>query len=197
MVKYKSTCYQLHLLFSVKLLRFESLPEFFQLWFFSSSKFLLRPHDVAITFFICSSISLSWWIRYNFQQFFFKSDQVRLKNWWLNTKVHVISCTYCSLWSFYASSRFRNSSGYGFFRRQNFCYDHMTSQSLSSFVHAISTELRAWRNFSLLVQRVFCSLEWLSFVHTLLTSHKNDFLTEIDFSFLKFKEKRLSAFVSL
>ena len=37
------------------------------------------------------------------------------------------------------------------FRRLDFCYDHMTSQSaFCSFVHAVSTELRAWRHFSLL-----------------------------------------------
>ena len=32
-----------------------------------------------------------------------------------------------------------------------------------SFVHAISTEVRVWRHFSLLVERVFCSFAWLIF----------------------------------
>ena len=38
-------------------------------------------------------------------------------------------------------------------------YDVTTT--FCSFVHAISSETRAWRQFSLLVERVFCSIAWL------------------------------------
>ena len=37
------------------------------------------------------------------------------------------------------------------------------TSTFCSFVHAISTELHAWRHFSLLVERFFCSFAWLSF----------------------------------
>ena len=45
------------------------------------------------------------------------------------------------------------------------------------FVYAISTELRVWRHFSLLVERVFCSFAWLNFwSHLTYLTHKNDSL---------------------
>ena len=56
-----------------------------------------------------------------------------------------------------------------FFRRQDFCYDHMTSQPLQIcflFIRSrkFSTEVRAWRHFLLLVEQVFCSFAWESLI---------------------------------
>ena len=90
--------------------------------------------------------------------------------------------------------------------RQDFCYDHMTSQPLfvhsfmqfrsctfCSFVHAKRTQI--WiacvtSFFSFIVASFFCSFAWLNFWSrvTYLTL-KNDFLT-LKMTFLKFDLKR-------
>ena len=47
---------------------------------------------------------------------------------------------------------------------------HHFKSAFSSFLHAISTEVRAWRHFSLLVERVFCHSRDYCFGPTWLTS---------------------------
>ena len=59
-----------------------------------------------------------------------------------------------------------------------------------SFVHANSTEVRVWRDFSLLVEHVFCSFAWLNFwSHLTYLTLKNDFLT-LKLTFIYFNSKR-------
>ena len=56
-------------------------------------------------------------------------------------------------------------------------HNHFKS-AFCSFVHAIPSELRAWRHFSLLVASFICSLAWLNFwSHVTYLTLKNDFLT--------------------
>ena len=59
-----------------------------------------------------------------------------------------------------------------------------------SFVHAISTELRAWRHFSLLVERTLCSFTWWSFwSHVTYLTLKNHFNT-VRLTVLYFNSRR-------
>ena len=61
-----------------------------------------------------------------------------------------------------------------------------------SFVHAISwvKKLHAWRHFSLLVERVFCLVAWLSFWPHLTYFHQEGLPhTEIDFFTLIQRDK--------
>ena len=70
-----------------------------------------------------------------------------------------------------------------FLLRQNFCsnsgrhnHNHFKS-AFCSFVHVISTEVRAWRHFSLLVERVFLFIPAILFwSHLTYLTLKNDFL---------------------
>ena len=70
------------------------------------------------------------------------------------------------------------------------CHNHLKSV-FSSFIHAISTEVRAWRHFSLLVERgLFCSFAWLSLLSRVTyPALTNDFLT-LALSFLYFNSKK-------
>ena len=55
-------------------------------------------------------------------------------------------------------------------------HNHFKS-AFCSLIHAISTEVRVWRHFLLLVERVFCSFAWLNFwSHLTYLTLKNDFL---------------------
>ena len=68
-------------------------------------------------------------------------------------------------------------------------HNHFKS-ACCSFIHAISTEVRAWRHFLLLVERVFCSFAWLSFwSHLTYLTLKNDFLT-LKLNSIYFNSKR-------
>ena len=69
-------------------------------------------------------------------------------------------------------------------------HNHFKS-AFCSLVHAISTELRAWRHFSLWVERVCCSFAWLNFwSHLTYLTLKNDFVTLKLTYLLWFKEIR-------
>ena len=69
-------------------------------------------------------------------------------------------------------------------------YDVTTTSNLL-LVHAISTELRALRHFSLFLERVFCSFAWLSFwSHVAYLTLKNDFLAlKLTFLYLIQRDK--------
>ena len=67
------------------------------------------------------------------------------------------------------SSRFRNSSGYiSYFVVAILRPYDVTTTSNLLFVHAISTEVRAWRHFLLLVDRVFCSFDFYLLLFTFI-----------------------------
>ena len=103
------------------------------------------------------------------------------------------------LWGGTNSSHFRNSSDYVFFRRQDFCYDHMTSQPLQVcflfIIHAISTEVHVWRHFSLFLERVFLFIRVIEFLVTRDLPHSQKWLPHFESDFylfyFRYKVKRM------